>query len=355
MPGQKEVKKEAKPEEIKLDEANKEVLNYAASEEAEADRILAEATGRQTQKEGPGPGGEKDLKGEKDPKKVEDKINEPAPESGGENEEDLTKNLTVENAEKRISSAQKKMHESNKSAKDAIHEAEQLKKENADLRALVDKEATAATEKKEETLPEAEGVGPEMDEVETSLEALKAEYPEIADPILKVLQASRQENNALKGRIDKLDAREVERESQAKKSVEDAHISAIAEAHPDYAEISREPLLNDWIDGLPAVERAGAQAIQKNGSTSDVIELLTNFKRANGYQLPAEKSETTKANSKVEKARKLATPSFGKAKGVNTETRQIKFTQQQIHEMSDEEFRRREPEIDAAMAEGLVA
>ncbi|GAG49334.1 unnamed protein product, partial [marine sediment metagenome] len=234
-----------------------------------------------------------------------------------------TVDLTVENADKRISSAQKKMHESNKSAKDALTETDRLRKENEDLRKIMDAKVTESPKDPAKTDP----VVPEQTdaEVDADLETLRKEYPEIAEPIIKMMHKQQSENQALKERLDKQDERNTQSDKDAKVTQENAHYNAIAEVHPDFNEISQEPLLDDWIEGLDSIERAGAESIRNGGKTKDVIALLTKFKKANGYKVPGEEKPNPKdkTDSKLDKAKKHQTPQFNKAKEVNTEDKQI--------------------------------
>lgn len=347
---------EKKTEEVvpMIDTANKEVLDFAKAEDAEADRIFYEAQGLQA--DGKTPLEEEPVKEEKPEAKPEAKPEETLEEKPKEapaEDGDLTKDLTVENADKRISSAQKKMHDSNKTAKDAVATADQLQKENEDLRKLVDEKATATPDepvKKEVITPDQTDA-----EVDIDLENLRKEYPEIAEPMIKMLQKNNAENKALKDRIDQQDERNKKADDVAKVTKEDAHYNSIAEVHPDFNEISQEPLLDDWIDGLDPVEKAGAKAIQAGGETGDVIALLTKFKKANGYKVPGEGEEKkTPPNTKLEKAKKHVTPQFNKAKEVNTETNQIKFTQEQMHNWTEQEWADNEAAVDEALKNGQV-
>jgi DNA mismatch repair ATPase MutS len=148
--------------------------------------------------------------------------------------------------------------------------------------------------------------------------------------------------------MDTFDKKETQRVADTAKTAEEAHYDAIAEVHSDYEEISQEPLLDNWIKTLPALEQAGAAVIKKTGSPEDVIDLLTRFKEANGIKVPANK----KATSKLDKAKKEAIPSFRKAKEVNTQKNQTVFTREQIDKMTDKEWAENEPAIDAWMAAG---
>ncbi len=350
-----------------VDEANKSVIDFAKAEDAEGDRIFYEAQGLQA--DGVTPLNEepektpddKEKKTEKEDKtpekgmpakeeKPEDKPKEPE----SKDDDDLTIGLTTENADKRISAAQNKMHTSNKTAKDAVEAQAKLQKENEDLRKIIDEKATKEPTKTEDGKP------PEKeqteDEIEKDLETLRSEYPEIAEPMIKMMQRNNTENKILKERLDKVDEVNNKRDADEKTVSDNAHYNAIAEVHSDFLEITQEPLLDEWINGLPAIEKAGATAIRKDGSTKDVISLLTTFKKANGYKVPSEAEDTPvkKADSKLDKAKKAAVPQFNKAKEVNINDKQILFTQAQIKAMSEKEFAENESAIDAALIQGLV-
>ncbi len=349
-----------------IDAANKEVLDFSKKEDAEADKIFYEAQGLQP--DGVTPLGEEpeekpedkpEDKPEEKPEDEkgmptkEDKPKEEKPEDKPKGDDDLTKGLTTENADKRISAAQNKMHTSNKTAKDAVERQGELEKENAELRKLYDEKITKPDDSPENKKPKEEEQTP--DEVDADLEKLRIEYPEIAEPMIKMMQRQNAENKSLKDRLDKVDEREVKRVADDKTTKEDAHYDAIKEVHKDFHEISQEPLLDEWIDGLPAIEKAGAKAIRGGGSTQDVISLLTTFKKANGYKVPGDVDTKKKTpNTKLEKAKAHVTPQFNKTKEVNTGDEQIRFTQEQIHAMSDKEFLENESKIDEAMALGLV-
>ena len=273
----------------------------------------------------------------------------------------MTKGLDTGNASQRISAAQNKMHDSNKRANTAEGEVERLELEKTDLlKKLEERSAETPAKAGAEAEPgkEEKKEQPSDDELQASLIELEQEYPEIAKPMLKMMAKQNAENKKLEDKVEALTAKDKARDDEVKITKEDEHYNAIAKVHSDFDEISKEPLLDEWIGGLPAIEKAGAQAIRKNGSTQDVIELLTSFKKANGYELPAkeEKEETPakKSNSKLDKAKKAGNPSFNKAKDVNIKDGEILFTRQQIDNMTQEEYNKNEPAIDDAMSKGLI-
>ncbi len=344
--------------------AGKEVLSYVQRLEQEADADFNTAHGIEADDK------EKDddkadvKEAEKEaeveePEKTDDKeAKEPeSKDKVADGDDDLTKGLNTENATKRISAAQNKMHDSNARAKTAEEQTSKLQEENAALLKKLDAKITAPADNTEEPGKEAEAKEtPKEDELQQSLDELSQEYPEIAKPMLKMMARQEVENKRLTEKVDNLEAKEVKREADVKEEKLNGHLKAISDVHKDFKEISEEPLLDEWIENLPVMERAGAQAIRKGGSTSDVIELLTTFKKANGYELPADTSEETpekKGNSKLERAKKASNPSFNKSKDVNLKDGMVgKFTAKGIGAMSQAEYNAQEPAIDEWMAAG---
>ena len=359
MAGQNKEAPQAEP--VQLNDADREVLSYAAAEEAEADRIFNEMNGitpAEEPKEVPKEVPKEEPKAEvvKEVPKAKEEVVDDTKGLNPSADDDLLADLTVENAKKRISAAQTKMHESNKAAKTTSEEAARLVKENADLKALIEQAATtpepAAPVAKEVEAPQESDT-----EIEANIEAIKAEYPEIGGPMIELLRRQQTQNKILTDKLNGIEVREEKRVADAEAVANNAHLSAIHDAHPDYKEISVEPLFDEWIDGLPAMERIGAQAIRKDGDTKDVISLLTTFKKANGYIAPdpvEDEPTPGKVDSKLDKARKMTTPSFKKAKEVNIADKKIKFTQAQIAAWTEQEWAENEAAVDAAMAEGLV-
>lgn len=356
-------------QEVPPHEAGREILSYVQQQEKEADELFAEAhgvepEGKETDDDKTGDKeAEKEAEGE-EPEKTDDKeAKDKDPESKdkvADTDDDLTKGLNVDNADKRISAAQNKMHDSNARAKTAEGERDRLKEQNEELVRKLDTKETAPAAKAEEAGSEPaskEAPKSDDDELQKSLDDLSQEYPEIAKPMLKMMARQEVENKKLTEKVSNLEKAEETRTADAVTEKKNDHLTAIKDAHSDFQEISEEPLLDEWIDGLPAIERAGAQAIRKNGSTGDVISLLTMFKKANGYELPADASKDApekKSNSKIEKAKAAGNPSFNKSKDVNIKDGQVAFTRQQIDAMSPQEFAKNEPAIDEAMSKGLV-
>lgn len=62
----------------------------------------------------------------------------------------------------------------------------------------------------------------------------------------------------------------------------DAHLAAIAAAHPDYESLAESKELSDWIDSQPSIARESYRAALDSGTTGQYIELFDTFKAATG-------------------------------------------------------------------------
>jgi hypothetical protein len=362
MAGGKVANKEVE-QEVPPHAAGREVLSYVERLEKEADADFAAAHGAEETPEEITAREEEEAKAAEDEEKKAEKVvdkedkglagKETVPADDG----DLTKGLNTENAVKRISAAQNKMHDSNSRAKTAEEQTSKLQEENASLLKKLEAKSTAPTEAGAEKPDEVKkAVAPAEDELQKSLDELALEYPEIAKPMLKMMARQEVENKKLSEQVATLQENEVTRVKDAKTEKTNTHITAISDVHPDYAEISEDPLLDEWVNGLPEMEKAGAQAIRAGGSTKAVIEFLTRFKQANGYELPAASKEDTPkkpGNSKLDKAKKAGNPSFNKAKDVNFKEGQAPFSRREIDAMSMAEYAKNEPAIDEAMSNGF--
>ncbi len=365
MAGQTGVIKETE-QEVPPNAAGREVLNYVNQQEKEADEAFKEAQGIAPEEDGDNKNeqeaekkAEDEEQGKPDGKEVKDKEPEHKDKVAEDDKPgDLTTGLNTENAEKRIRASQKQMHDSNKRAVSAEGERDRLKEENEALqRKIYSMPETPAAKEPSVEIKEAEPAKADDDDLAKSLAELEQEYPEIAKPMLKMMARQDADNKALKNQVSELQESEKTRIADVKTAKTNDHLSAIADVHSDYEEISKEPLLDEWINSLPPIERAGAKAIKTNGSTAEVISLLTTFKQANGYELPADSKgdiSENKGNSKLDKAKKATNPSFNKTKDVNLQDGQVVFTRKQIENMSPKEFADNESAIDLAMSKGLV-
>lgn len=71
-------------------------------------------------------------------------------------------------------------------------------------------------------------------------------------------------------------------QKQNQKSVEDAHFSAITQAHPDAMSVAASPELAKWIESQPSFARTGYSGVLERGTAQEVVELLDAYKSATG-------------------------------------------------------------------------
>lgn len=77
-------------------------------------------------------------------------------------------------------------------------------------------------------------------------------------------------------------------------SAQARHFSAIREVHPDYDQV--KPAVQEWIKQQPKYLQPHLQKTYDEGTTSDVIELISNFKTASGS--PPPKPQGTQSGSR---------------------------------------------------------
>lgn len=83
---------------------------------------------------------------------------------------------------------------------------------------------------------------------------------------------------------------------------QEAHFRTIHEKHPDYESAIQSKELADWIGKLPTFAQAGYNAVLKEGSAPEVIELLDSFKAATQPPQPAAAAATKDVQAAAEAA-----------------------------------------------------
>jgi hypothetical protein len=159
-------------------------------------------------------------------------------------------------------------------------------------------------EKKPEPKPEEDKPDPELDEY------LK-EYDTIAKNESKL---RKKELAALKTEIKKEMAEELgvpfrkieELLNTRDEEAELTHVASILDAHEDYGIAFDRPQVEEWISKLSPLKKREYGAILGEGSTEEVVELLTEYKKANNISLKKEEeSDTTNQEEDEEKEKKL--------------------------------------------------
>lgn len=147
------------------------------------------------------------------------------------------------------------------------------------------------------------------------LEAVVADYPTVATPIVKEIRSL---HSAILRQGAEVERVKGDIENRRRQEIEAAHFSAIKKVHSDLDAINASDDFQGWLSrqsGL--IQRAATE-----GDAKEVIDVLNRYKAA---------------------------------VGIGVRQKKLKFTRAQINSMSPEEFERREKEIDEAMANGEIA
>lgn len=333
--------------------------------EREADELLTTMANppAEPDTDKPGQGAEAGAGGEDDPNKgvelnpskpVEtapgDKPNEPPPE--GDTGED---GLTLDNARERIRNAQARMHR-------ATQEAAELRKkvasQDGELSALrsdvsgLNQQIEALKKAKPPASPDT--VADDMSDAE--LQSMAEEYPTLAKPFIKQINALNNRVKELTDRLAKVDGKVTETvqstKDKEKADADKAHFDAILAVHPDAFEVYESDDFNGWLLRQPP---AFARSM-KDGMADDVIYVFNEYKKAVGLTKPEPKGDEGGAKDRLAKARAAATPNVRQVR-TDPSRKPVKptFTRDELANMPQDEFERREAEIDEAMAEGRIA
>ena len=213
-------------------------------------------------------------------------------------------------AEERVKNAQSRMTK-------ATPEAAELKRSVADLRAEV------------ETLRSKLAQQPE-DDVE--LRTLAEEYPDIAAPLLKQIEALKTEVRETRNLT----------EEERKQETTKRHFQTIRSAHPDFDTVVSDDGFTEWLEQQTPTWRRIAEA----GTADEVVELLSRFK---GEAAPPQQPEST-----IEEARKFAEPTLPKARKPDSNSNKRIWTRDDINRLSLQDYEKFEAEIDQAYLDGRV-
>jgi outer membrane receptor for Fe3+-dicitrate len=165
-----------------------------------------------------------------------------------------------------------------------------------------------------------------------SIEALSGEY-EFLKPMMAELNELRQQVNK-----QAIQAQQAKQE-QEQISAQQAHMNAILAVHPDAVSTASSSEFNSWL----GQQHPRLQQVLDNGTASEVIELMNAYK--------AQTATTLSQQSKLEKAREMATPNTRSQTSPNAKRT---YTRAEISAMPMNEFLKLEADIDAAYAEGRV-
>jgi hypothetical protein len=116
------------------------------------------------------------------------------------------------------------------------------------------------------------------DSAKAKLEAFYEEFPSLREP-LQIL--TKQAVSEATGKVNDAIMPVVKRHNE---TVNGEHLTAIREAHSDMDEILESGDLTSWFDTLSPRKAQFYRSIAAEGDTSEVIDMLTDFKEANGIK-----------------------------------------------------------------------
>lgn len=118
-----------------------------------------------------------------------------------------------------------------------------------------------------------------IDDADESVSTFLSEFPELADPIRKMI------NSAVKSTRQEIRA-EVDRDvTPLRQTVQDSavekHFSTITKEHDDFMDVVEAGDLKKWIDAQPSFVRRAYDEVYNGGTATEVIELMDQFRVAN--------------------------------------------------------------------------
>ena len=273
--------------------------------EAEAQELMAQLKG-----EVPAP------QEEETPEEVQLEVDLQAPEEPTETAEEPVE-APVEDERGELSETESALKKADERYKNAQRKMTQATTEAKELRRM-----------HEQTMAELTNLKRQLAEKDVDLEKLKQvreEYPDLAAPILDVMertQAKVDEQHA------ELEALRNMREQDAVQEAQNAHMDRIREAHPDLDSIVQS---GDWADWLE-VQNAEIHHYVESGSSNDVNAALYKFKSDMGVGQP------TPQERALEKAKAAAEPKLPKSRKPDTGAGQKIWSVADIDKMSLKDF-----------------
>jgi chromosome segregation ATPase len=247
---------------------------------------------------------------------AEEPVEAPVEDERGESSET---ELALKKADERYKNAQRKMTQ-------ATTEAKELRRAN------------------EQVMAELGELKRQLAEKDVDLEKLKQvreEYPDLASPILDVVektQAQVAEQNAELEELRRMRQQEQIDLAQAE------HMARIREAHPDLDDIVQS---GDWADWLE-VQDAQVQSWVEAGSSNDVNAALYKFKSDMGFGQPTPQERV------LEKAKAAAEPKLPKSRKPDTGAGQTVWSAADIKRMSLQDFEANQDQLMDAWRQGKI-
>ena len=289
--------------------------------EAEAQEIMARVKGQV-----------EEPQEEETPEQPEPEVEAQAPEEPTDTAEEPVE-APVEDERGELSETELALKKADERYKNAQRKMTQATTEAKELRRL-----------HEQTMAELGELKRQLAEKDVDLEKLKQvreEYPDLASPILDVVertQAQVAEQNAELEELRRMRQQEQIDLAQAE------HMARIREAHPDLDDIVQS---GDWADWLE-IQDANIQNWIESGSSNDVNAALYKFKSDMGFGQP------TPQERALEKAKAAAEPKLPKSRKPDTGAGQKIWSAADIKRMSLQDFEANTDELMDAWRRGQI-
>ena len=166
----------------------------------------------------------------------------------------------------------------------ANKKANALEKENAELKAQLEEQATAKTD--EQKMSDQE-----------KMELFRENFPELAD-FADIMQRRVDEAKAVAAskpaKVESDPAQDFTENQSPAESGQDDHMTKIRSAHNDVDEIVKSGALLTWINSQPVYLQPGLKNLLDSGTASELISMLTEFKTKSGWKSKVRQESTSK-------------------------------------------------------------
>lgn len=175
-------------------------------------------------------------------------------------------------------------------------------------------------------------------------------YPEVINPLMARIKQLEGKLNAMHSDVSESKQMSVDYRQQKQNEAYNNHWAQILDKHPDTREIVQSQAYKNWYEQQPSMVR---QALAQ-GTAGDVIAALNLFR----MEYPAQRAVNTSAKEtqrqdKLAAAKAVSSPNVKTSAKGKAPTKRT-FTNAEINNMSIEEYREYEKEIDEAFAKGEI-
>lgn len=152
------------------------------------------------------------------------------------------------------------------------------------------------------------------DTEDESIRELREAYPDIAEPVAKMIDPLRAENEDLRKRLAAIDAQQERDRLSGQETI-------LAGQHPDWEQVTGNPAFVAWVRNQPEyVQQAAVRNAEEIVNGMEAAHIIASFKAMGGYeasQTPPEKGapETPKASADPRRQAQLSSSAQPRPKG----------------------------------------